>query len=1056
MPFIPSDLYLTSATAPIDNTWVPSVSKFTTSSFYNWEQDNLPIYDLEDRTDGLWYKAGYYTSSIPGAMMVVSGDANFVGEASGNIFKNVSSCIKALPDTINYPIIIEIATFGNLGELDLNNIKFGPTGGLEIVNRVFAKGYSASSVVNAAGGLNLSSADIKNTINATSALAISSVVVSSQTEDARWNANQTVLTQRLETLVDGTNELFISKNVAIFYNFGAADNKVFFTIYGPTDDSSIYGYDASTVQSVNSQTLARSSLALTQQVETLLYGNYFTKIKVDNCDGNVFLRNLCVDGATGTGATLTYNIQTGLEVNNSRILLENCSVLRCKYNGFYFLNSKVTLSRGALAYRIYDLSSYNGRSDYESAGIRAVNSEITVSSHQYASGVDMVFNSCRGVIGVDLQNSVLKGGNKRKDSITGSTSAVSFFHTQWNTVAGLRLRNSILDLDGRLDIVNNTRGLEANSSKVRLDEFTFEYNQKEGLFARNSHIIYNKNLTRATTIYNSIPQWYWNSNGQHLVLDNSSFEPLIAVSSMPTFYGTQTMTSSFGVIQKEASIKEALPAVELVNGAKAELVHTRILNPQNNSDYAGSYGVYGAAIAVKDNSKAVFKGSNNQATYIIGVPNLTTQIKLAGLYAEDGSEIELNGPTFIAQYGVDLLAERDSIIKINPHRINNALDVSGYNLTNQYNHTKVELHATRACVVVNDKSTFRAQNLGSYLTIWPNSVSVSAADYNLNDALSLSAYTASGYLQFYPNPQDANSVTAVNSRFAPTTGVTIDESDVDYFLVNYKTTNPNDFLAYSLGGTCVKAMKGSVIDVLDVHFPAGWNNPSGIFYDVSAGTCERLYIWNIGDNSELQAAYCSVSGLYPSLAGYNGPSAVYVSSGGVASGAPMSTPDSSSLSVLDSYGMGGVSGQASFLNKGVFRIYMSPQGPAKFLFPSGSPQGFGMVPQILAQGYNPSSNCSASVSQLSATYLELVPANKFYYVSSMLPDSYRGRIVLDESAANTFANAKNATLGTSGRLKLVTVYRAGTEAGGEGYTASATGYGLGYKSSTIFDLLRDN
>ena len=65
---------------------------------------------------------------------------------------------------------------------------------------------------------------------------------------------------------------------------------------------------------------------------------------------------------------------------------------------------------------------------------------------------------------------------------------------------------------------------------------------------------------------------------------------------------------------------------------------------------------------------------------------------------------------------------------------------------------------------------------------------------------------------------------------------------------------------------------------------------------------------------------------------------------------------------------------------------------------------------------------------------------------------------------NTFANAKNATKGTSGRPKLVSYYRATTGKYGEGYSASGsvtggiTGfagwrvdYGVGFKSSNIFD-----
>ena len=65
--------------------------------------------------------------------------------------------------------------------------------------------------------------------------------------------------------------------------------------------------------------------------------------------------------------------------------------------------------------------------------------------------------------------------------------------------------------------------------------------------------------------------------------------------------------------------------------------------------------------------------------------------------------------------------------------------------------------------------------------------------------------------------------------------------------------------------------------------------------------------------------------------------------------------------------------------------------------------------------------------------------------------------MLDESASNTFANAKNASLGLGGRPVKVTLYRSrGVESrGSEAFPGDASG-SLGFKSSNIFDLARDN
>jgi hypothetical protein len=76
----------------------------------------------------------------------------------------------------------------------------------------------------------------------------------------------------------------------------------------------------------------------------------------------------------------------------------------------------------------------------------------------------------------------------------------------------------------------------------------------------------------------------------------------------------------------------------------------------------------------------------------------------------------------------------------------------------------------------------------------------------------------------------------------------------------------------------------------------------------------------------------------------------------------------------------------------------------------------------------------------------------------MLDPSYFNRIRLDESAANTWANAKHNGIAKSGRFKLVTLYRAtaSTEPGSQAFTATTAKYGQGLRSAEIFDLRRSN
>ena len=125
MPFIESDLYLTSGTGHLINNWVDPVYKFDSSSFYNWEQDNLPIYDLEDRDDFLFEMAGYPTSSVTGMMLTVSD----CGVDNVKVFATISDAVRALPNTMRFPVIIEVAASGELGEIRLENKEFEGSAG---------------------------------------------------------------------------------------------------------------------------------------------------------------------------------------------------------------------------------------------------------------------------------------------------------------------------------------------------------------------------------------------------------------------------------------------------------------------------------------------------------------------------------------------------------------------------------------------------------------------------------------------------------------------------------------------------------------------------------------------------------------------------------------------------------------------------------------------------------------------------------------------------------------------------------------------------------------
>jgi len=269
---------------------------------------------------------------------------------------------------------------------------------------------------------------------------------------------------------------------------------------------------------------------------------------------------------------------------------------------------------------------------------------------------------------------------------------------------------------------------------------------------------------------------------------------------------------------------------------------------------------------------------------------------------------------------------------------------------------------------------------------------------------------------------------------------------------------------------------------------------------------------------------------------------------GALSAAPSATPDTGRLSVLDSFGLrtaytsvqtcaAPLPGISVPQNKGPFRIYFSVNPVAKFIgytrggtdtlantfqlssslnagisfnakrpwigiddttyYPPSAVE-VGEPYQVLAQGYNPSRDCSSvdgasfNSSGLSGVYHQLAWRNptynyasgtqwiladatqrdyalstNFFYGSAMTDPSYASRVWLDDSAMNAFANAKNCARAASGRNKLVSYYRShfdnygagfpGLQGSGPGDTALpivngfTEGKGLGFKSSNIFD-----
>lgn len=849
MVFLNNDFYTASGSVKLYNSWTDKVTKFDTSAFYNWEQDNLPIYDLEERTYHLWEQLGHPTSSLPGVVLVVSGGASpEYYEVYRNNFETVSAAIAALPQVLNYPVIIEICNKGNLGEINLKNIKCGPKGSLEIVNKAFAKQepeFNGSSLNNV-GKLNQAY------------LAISAVsgVDSSLTYSVPFTARkhfQNSISEFLNTSVfAGTNigvslfgmvcpagegkfvkaTYFISSTDADTISLNSIKITPFETTTDATDNHLVNSYDFSgtdTVVGQNYVTTGSPETATLTKFIGLFYANKLTKVVVTNCDGPIYLRNLFVDDNN-----ITTKNKYGIEVTNSRdVFLENCIASRHEKAGFFINNSKVIITRGIGAYRNYSTTPARVSNDINdldifkesrdtAAGLYALNSEIEFSSTasferslfekdvifsavssngSLSYGLNYPLNFSRNANGIILENSKFRGG------IAGASG--TNLVCEFNNRCGLRLINSTFEWDGRVRSRQNNIGLFSVNSNLVLDRASFLENTLKGLLLHNSHVLYNKNSVKATGPDEY--QIYFNNNGKHLNLVNSIYS-YIDNDSIPQILGIHKFLNCYS------------KSILVEDSSKCVLVHANI----RSKNQLEKNVKYGDPISVENNSKLVLKGSSYAANVIAGRPTEANQKNTAGIYVVNNSTTDIQGPTVLFQHAVNILAENNSVVNITPHReeLGN-LQINSFDLSDSGNHTMVELHSTKSCLVANNNSVFNIQDLGSYNLIWADSPQGSSVlnnhslDYNVSE---FEQYVSGGFLQFYPNPP----VSSINVNLSLPDNHEFQGTEGNYYYIKDRNVNPEEFSSVTYGGMCVRAINDSVINVKNVNFPAGHWNPSGV------------------------------------------------------------------------------------------------------------------------------------------------------------------------------------------------------------------------------------
>lgn len=790
-----NDLYSVSGGVSLFNYWNPFVTKHDTSSFYNWEQDNLPLYDLEERTHYLWEKFGYPLSGVPGMAMVVSSTIPDVA-ASANVFTSLSAAIEALPEIIRMPTLIEIASSGSLGELELKNIKVVDDGVLEIVNRVFAPiSNNTYSMYMQTGGqdsgwqyLPEDVSGVANgfmgTLSSTSAVSLSANTSSLLGIGSTNESRNFIIPGRghntgVTTAYNYPGAMYVGANAGTSWSdFPAGElfaNSISPTGATPTNkgvvDPTASANDVQVVRMSNQNLVELDSYVDNQLARGIYTNNRLSNVKVSNCDGPIYLRGFIVDGE---------NSQTkGFDINNANDLtLENCGSMRCTESGFSINNSNINLRRQSFAGRNYNATDDTTRNSSKTYGYKIVNSDVNFVTDSYNSGRNSAFASFFHDYGIYLDNSKLRGG----DIIT-TTAQTDVFYTDigYNRV-GLYLNNSKYEMDGVLNVYNSNINIDAQNSEIEVEQLRCTISNKIGLMMDSSKFSYNKNLrtqslganTAAKTVDSAIgspgshnyPILFW-ENGQHLSVLNGSrygttYPKTASGVDLTQLYNQEIYYKNHGEILEESSTRITLPQV-VVSNSFAEFTCAKFINSRNSSTDMGAT----RHLLVTNGATAVVRGLTNTTSNTSCWFNGAKYTTESAITAEDKSNVFITGPVAIANHGTGIAAHNNSKIQISePLNYSNsylgalspvtppALPV-GYDFTvsgwanGLYKSTPVvEIHSQGDCLVAETNSEIVLKNIGDATSLWGTDQNT---DIDLEQLQALKSCVSGGALQFYPN-----------------------------------------------------------------------------------------------------------------------------------------------------------------------------------------------------------------------------------------------------------------------------------------------------------------
>jgi hypothetical protein len=526
------------------------VPKYDPSSFYNWEQDNVPLWVLEKRGNSLYNALGQPGGNPEGVTFTLSSAGNY--DESKAIYDSIEDIVERIPKRLKFPVLIEICTYGNVGKLDLANITCEGAGKLEVRNRCYfqdvnASAYGVRSVSGSPADSWLSNRQYVDRVYSVYASATMNNVSSTRYGTNFGNYNswygnaRLFCTQGPDTDRQMSNmSVYVPSAADSYKDSGVGRFKIphpydYFNDFGA---GAIYAGRVSTPASgwgdatpyygsgTTDYMVEKRANVYTQGQSTLVgYGAYFSAISLKDCQGTIILRDVLVDGGSdendydGTTGQV-HGGEFGFDIENTEVILDNVASMRNAEGGFRAVNSRIKLTGHCIGYRNYTKTGKLPANRLQNGvGFYSLNSDLEWDSTSYEDSRKYLVYFSKSKRGLDLRNSSVNGGISYTANVSALPNAGSQLQGQANrTVNGVSYANasgtggdtltttinisdcnehglysegSDIEFNGRINsFLNYGDGIHLQRSQARLPQFTSNNNTGWGINLAGSQLTY--------------------------------------------------------------------------------------------------------------------------------------------------------------------------------------------------------------------------------------------------------------------------------------------------------------------------------------------------------------------------------------------------------------------------------------------------------------------------------------------------------------------------------------------------------------------------------------